>query len=134
MLEEYIPGRELSCGTLSFRDKVITLPITEIISKNEFFDYEAKYQGKSEEITPAQIPEMIAKQISEISLKLYKLLNCRGMVRFDYILNGDNIFFLEVNTVPGMSELSIMPQQALNAGISLQELFTETMLNALKTR
>jgi D-alanine-D-alanine ligase len=134
MLEEHIPGRELSCGTISFRDEVITLPITEIISKNEFFDYEAKYQGKSDEVTPALIPEIIARQISETSLRLYKLLNCRGMVRFDYILNGDKIFFLEVNTVPGMSELSIVPQQALKAGISLQDLFTETMLNALKIR
>jgi D-alanine-D-alanine ligase len=134
ILEEHIPGRELSCGTITFRGKVITLPITEILTKKEFFDYEAKYQGMSEEVTPADIPDAIAREIGDTSVKLYKLLNCRGMVRFDYILNGDKLFFLEVNTVPGMSELSIVPQQALKAGISLHDLFTETMLNALNIR
>ncbi|NTV83941.1 MAG: D-alanine--D-alanine ligase [Bacteroidales bacterium] len=131
ILEEHIPGRELSCGTIKFKGEIRTLPITEIITKNEFFDYEAKYQGMSEEVTPAEIPAAVAANIRETSLMLYKLLNCRGMVRFDYILNGDKLFFLEVNTVPGMSELSIVPQQALKAGISLKELFSETMLNAL---
>jgi D-alanine-D-alanine ligase len=134
ILEEHIPGRELSCGTINFRGKVRTLPVTEIISKKEFFDYEAKYLGMSDEVTPAEIPGDIAQLISKTSLKLYSLLNCRGMVRFDYILNGEKLFFLEVNTVPGMSELSIVPQQALKAGISLKELFTETMLNALNNR
>jgi D-alanine-D-alanine ligase len=134
MLEEHIPGRELSCGTIHFRGEIRTLPITEIISKKEFFDYEAKYQGMSEEVTPANIPAEVASNISSTSIRLYKLLNCKGMVRFDYILNGDKLFFLEVNTVPGMSELSIVPQQALKAGISLKELFTETMLNALNNR
>lgn len=134
IIEEHIPGRELSCGTITFRGEVITLPITEIISRKEFFDYEAKYQGMSDEVTPAQIPNHIAGEISTVSKKLYKSLNCRGMVRFDYILNQEKIFFLEVNTVPGMSELSIVPQQSLKAGISLKELFTETMLNAIKNR
>lgn len=134
ILEEHIPGRELSCGTIDFRGEIRTLPITEIISEKEFFDYEAKYEGMSEEVTPANIPGEIAENIRVTSIKLYKLLNCKGMVRFDYILNGDRLFFLEVNTVPGMSELSIVPQQALKAGISLQELFSETMLNALNSR
>lgn len=134
MLEEHIPGRELSCGTITYHGEVITLPITEILSKKEFFDYEAKYEGMSEEVTPAMIPSEIASQVSHTSLRLYKLLNCRGMVRFDYILNGEKLYFLEVNSVPGMSELSIVPQQALKAGISLQDLFTETMLNALNMR
>jgi len=134
ILEEHIPGRELSCGTIDYRGEIRTLPITEIISKKEFFDYEAKYQGMSEEVTPANIPAEVASNISSTSIRLYKLLNCKGMVRFDYILNGDKLFFLEVNTVPGMSELSIVPQQALKAGISLKELFTETMLNALNNR
>jgi D-alanine-D-alanine ligase len=134
ILEEHIPGRELSCGTINYRGEIRTLPVTEIISKKEFFDYEAKYQGMSEEVTPANIPADVAEMIGNTSLKLYKLLNCKGMVRFDYILNGDRLFFLEVNTVPGMSELSIVPQQALKAGISLKDLFSETMLNALNNR
>jgi D-alanine-D-alanine ligase len=134
ILEEHIPGRELSCGTINYKGEIRALPVTEIISKKEFFDYEAKYLGMSEEVTPANIAESVAQNISKTSLKLYSLLNCKGMVRFDYILNGNDLFFLEVNTVPGMSELSIVPQQALKAGISLRDLFTETMLNALKNR
>jgi D-alanine-D-alanine ligase len=131
MLEEHIPGRELSCGTIKYKGEIRTLPITEILSKKEFFDYEAKYQGMSDEVTPADLPSRVAGVINETSVMLYKLLNCRGMVRFDYILNGEKLYFLEVNTVPGMSELSIVPQQALKAGISLHDLFTETMLNAI---
>jgi D-alanine-D-alanine ligase len=134
ILEEFIPGRELSCGTIDYHGEIRTLPITEIISKKEFFDYEAKYQGMSDEVTPADIPVSIADAAGSTSKMLYKLLNCSGMVRFDYILNGDKLFFLEVNTVPGMSELSIVPQQALKAGISLKDLFSETMLNAINKR
>ena len=134
LLEEHIPGRELSCGVIKYRGQVRSLPITEILTKKEFFDYEAKYEGMSEEVTPAALTEEKAGKISETSLKLYKLLNCKGMVRFDYILNDEGLFFLEVNTVPGLSELSIVPQQALKAGISLQELFSEAVMNALNDR
>lgn len=134
LLEEHIPGRELSCGAIKYRGAIRTLPITEIISKKEFFDYEAKYQGMSEEITPADVPDEIARMISDTSVKLYKLLNCKGIVRFDYILNDQELYFLEVNTVPGLSELSIVPQQALKAGISLQDLFSEAVMNALNDR
>ncbi len=128
------PARELSCGIIKYKGKVRSLPITEILTKKEFFDYEAKYEGMSDEVTPAVLPEETARKVSETSLKLYKLLNCKGMVRFDYILNDKELFFLEVNTVPGLSELSIVPQQALKAGISLQELFSEAVMNALNDR
>jgi D-alanine-D-alanine ligase len=134
LLEEHINGRELSCGIIKYRGEIRTLPITEIITKNEFFDYEAKYEGMSEEVTPADLPGEIARMISDTTVKLYKLLNCKGIVRFDYILNDKELFFLEVNTVPGLSELSIVPQQALKAGISLQDLFSEAVLNALNDR
>ena len=134
LLEEHIPGRELSCGIIKYKGQVRSLPITEILTKKEFFDYEAKYEGMSEEVTPAVLPEETSREVSETSLKLYKLLNCKGMVRFDYILNDMELFFLEVNTVPGLSELSIVPQQALKAGISLQELFSEAVMNALNDR
>jgi D-alanine-D-alanine ligase len=134
LLEEHIPGRELSCGVIKFKGQIRSLPITEILTKKEFFDYEAKYEGMSEEMTPADLPVEIAANVSETSLKLYKLLNCKGMVRFDYILNERELFFLEVNTVPGLSELSIVPQQALKAGISLKELFSEAVMNALNDR
>lgn len=134
LLEEHIPGREISCGIIKYRGQVMSLPITEIITMKEFFDYEAKYEGMSEEITPAVLKEEIALKVSETSLKLYKLLNCKGMVRFDYILNDKELFFLEVNAVPGLSELSIVPQMALKAGISLKELFSEAIMNALNDR
>jgi D-alanine-D-alanine ligase len=88
----------------------------------------------SEEVTPAVLKNETADKVSETSLKLYKLLNCKGMVRFDYILNDEELFFLEVNTVPGLSEQSIVPQQAIKAGISLQELFSEAVINALNDR
>jgi D-alanine-D-alanine ligase len=134
MLEEYIPGRELSCGTITYKGKIRTLPLTEIISMNEFFDYEAKYEGKSQEVTPAEVPDEIAGEIRNTSIRLYKLLNCKGIVRFDYILNDNGLYFLEVNTVPGFSELSIVPQQALKAGIGLNELFSSAMINAMYDR
>lgn len=134
MLEEFIPGREIACGVIMHGGSLITLPITEIISKNEFFDYEAKYQGKSEEVTPADLDSKVAEECRSLSLKLYRELNCKGIVRFDYILNGEVLYFLEVNTVPGFSEQSIIPQQALAAGVSLCDLFSEAMQLALDSR
>lgn len=134
MVEEFMPGREISCGIIKLRGELLALPLTEIISKNEFFDYEAKYQGMSQEITPARVDEAIVQKIRTTSLELYRILNCRGIVRFDYILDGEELNFLEVNTVPGFSEASIIPQQALKAGISLKELFTEAVLNAINDR
>ena len=105
--------------------QIRSLPITEVISKNDFFDYEAKYtDGLAQEITPADIPAEIDSECRFISESLYAGLNCQGVVRFDYIFNEDGIFFLEVNTVPGLSPNSIVPKQAEVAGISLTELFT----------
>lgn len=134
LVEEFMPGREISCGIVKLKGSLVTLPLTEIIPRNEFFDYEAKYAGKSDEITPAPVEEVIAQRITKTSLELYRVLNCSGIVRFDYILNGTEINFLEVNTVPGFSEASIIPQQALKAGISLKELFTEAVWNAINDR
>jgi D-alanine-D-alanine ligase len=131
LVEEFIPGREITCGVITWKGKTMALPITEIVSKKEFFDYEAKYFGMSEEITPARIPGEVAKLCQETSVMLYEKLNCRGMVRCDYIFNDSGLYFLEVNTVPGLSEASIVPQQARETGISLKELFTEVILNAL---
>ena len=131
IIEEFIPGREITCGVLIWKGKILALPLTEIVSKKEFFDYEAKYLGMSDEITPAHIPEETANSCKSVSVMLYQKLNCRGMVRCDYIFNDQGLFFLEVNTVPGLSEASIVPQQAREQGISLQELFTEVILDSL---
>lgn len=126
LIEEFIEGREFTIGVFKTKGKIITLPITEVITTNEFFDYEAKYEGKSKEITPAAIDESIANQIREAALKTYTLLNCKGIVRIDFIYNSVNLkpYMLEVNTVPGQSAASIIPQQVAAMGWSLKEFYT----------
>jgi len=124
LIEKFLPGREFSCGLLRTKNETHLFPITEIVSKNDFFDYEAKYTpGGAEEITPAPIPEKTARSIKDLSNTIADLLHCRGLVRFDYILNGQTPWFLEVNTVPGMSSHSIVPQQAQAYGMSLRDLY-----------
>ncbi|MDT8392505.1 MAG: D-alanine--D-alanine ligase [Bacteroidales bacterium] len=132
LIEAFIAGREITCGVVTDKGRVRSLPVTEIISKNEFFDYEAKYtDGMADEITPAHIPEDIEKMCRKTSEDLYKTLNCRGFVRFDFIYNDTGMYFLEVNTVPGLSPNSILPQQAEAVGISLTSLFTMVLEQAL---
>ena len=126
LVEEFIQGREFTIGVFKTKGQIITLPITEVISKNEFFDFEAKYQGKSEEVTPAVVDESIAIQIREAATKAYELLNCRGIVRIDFIYNEatQKPYMLEINTVPGQSEASIVPQQVKAMGWTLKEFYT----------
>jgi D-alanine-D-alanine ligase len=131
MVEENIPGREITCGIIGWKGKALALPLTEIVSKKEFFDYDAKYHGMSDEITPAPISDEVAGMCKDTSLMLYKELNCRGIVRCDYIFNENGLYFLEVNTVPGLSEASIVPQQAAAMGISLKDMFAEAILGAI---
>ncbi len=126
LVEEFIKGREFTIGVFKSKGHIVTLPITEIVTKKEFFDYEAKYQGLSEEITPALLDASSANAISVAALKAYQLLNCRGVVRIDFILNeADNQpYMLEVNTVPGQSAASIIPQQVKAMGWSLKDFYT----------
>lgn len=125
MVEAFMNGREVACGVVKTRTKSVILPVTEIKSKNEFFDFEAKYTpGKSDEITPAEFPEDITNEIQELSSKVYDILGCKGMVRVDFIVVGEKPYFLEVNTVPGMTEESIIPKQAKVAGIDLSDLYS----------
>ncbi len=132
LVEGYIPGREISCGVINYHGMARSLPLTEIISKNEFFDYEAKYtEGMAEEITPAQIPAEIEQHCRLTSEMLFEKLNCKGFVRFDYIFNDAGLYFLEVNTIPGLSPNSIVPRQAKEEGISLRELFSMAIEQAL---
>lgn len=132
LIEEFIQGREICCGAIKYKGQMMIFPLTEIISKKEFFDYEAKYtKGMANEITPAQIPVEVEIECKALSSELYQKLNCKGVVRFDYIFNEEAIFFLEVNTVPGMSEASIVPQQAREMGISLERLFEMMVEDAL---
>ncbi len=131
LIEHFIKGREITCGVFKTKGELIALPITEVVSKKEFFDYEAKYTtGMAEEITPAQIDEEVAQKCKSTSKFLYRRLNCKGVVRFDYIFNDDGLFFLEVNTIPGQSENSIVPQQARCMGLSITDLYT-LLLNEL---
>ncbi len=134
LIEEFIQGREITCGVLKTKGEVITLPVTEIISKKEFFDFEAKYDpALADEIVPAQIPQSTFSACQKASSDLYRQLDCRGVVRFDYIFNESGIYFLELNTVPGLTEASIVPKMAMAMGYGLSELFemmVEEVLNA----
>lgn len=135
MVEEFIAGRELTQGTFQEQDEIKMLPITEIISTKEFFDYEAKYTpGLTEEVTPAHIPDDLADRIGTLSEMLYKDLYCRGVVRFDYIYNEDKdiIYFLEVNTMPGQSDASIVPQQVKASGRTLREFYDNLITQSLE--
>jgi D-alanine-D-alanine ligase len=124
LIEKFLNGREVACGVMKTKSKTIVLPVTEIISKNEFFDYEAKYTpGKSEEVTPAKMPAEITKEIQRLSLEAYEVLGCKGIVRVDFIVVNNKPYFLEINTVPGMTKESIVPAQAAAYGLSLEELF-----------
>jgi len=125
MVEAFMDGREVACGVVKVKGKVIVLPVTEIISSNEFFDYEAKYTpGKSDEVTPAELPEEITSKIQNLSSRIYDLLGCKGIVRVDFIIVSREPYFLEINTVPGMTGESIIPKQARAAGIDLGELYS----------
>ena len=129
LVEEFIAGREFTIGVFKSKGEIVALPITEIISKKEFFDYEAKYEGASEEITPAQVDDFIAGQIRDAATKVYSIFNCAGVVRIDFIYNEKNHlpYLLEINTVPGHSAASIVPQQVVAMGWTLKEFYSEIL-------
>ena len=136
LVEEFIQGREFTVGVIRTTKELLVLPITEVRSKNEFFDFEAKYQGLNEETTPAQISDVMADKVRSTARKIYDALNCRGVVRMDFIYNEakDAPFFLEVNTIPGQSEASIVPQQVRAMGWTLKGLYTEMIEDALSRK
>ena len=123
MVEAFMPGREFSNGVLRVDGKVVVLPVTEIIPETEFFDFAAKYEGKSKEVTPADLSAELTRQCQERTGKIYDLLKCKGAIRIDYILVGDTFHLLEPNTIPGISPASIIPQQAQAHGWELGEFF-----------
>jgi D-alanine-D-alanine ligase len=133
LVEEYIKGRELTCGVFKYNEDIMRFPVTEIISKKEFFDYQAKYnKAFADEITPAEITSELTQEIQETSARLYQFLNCKGVVRFDFISTEEKLWFLEVNTVPGMSNESIVPQQIEAMGYNLGEFYSMVIEEALK--
>ncbi|MDC0869869.1 D-alanine--D-alanine ligase [Flavobacteriaceae bacterium] len=131
LIESFLDGKEVSVGVIEYQGKIEVLPITEIVSENDFFDYEAKYEGKSKEITPARISEVEKKKVINTARKVYRVLNMSGFSRSEFILVNGEPYFLEINTVPGMTEESLLPQQAKEASISLTDLFDNAIQMAL---
>jgi D-alanine-D-alanine ligase len=132
LVEEFIQGTEVTCGVITMDGKVTALPLTEIRTKSEFFDYKAKYEGNSQEVTPAEIDATLAKQIQVTSISIYQKLGFKGMCRIDYIIRNGEYYMLEVNSIPGLSEESIVPQQARAMGISLEQLFEVSVEECLR--
>lgn len=129
IIEESIVGRELTNGIYQDGNQLVKLPVTEIVTTREFFDYEAKYLGESQEICPAQIPCELTLRIQETTEKIYRYMGCSGLVRMDYIVRGEEIFFLETNTVPGMTPMSLVPAQVRAAGIPMSKFFSTLIEN-----
>lgn len=125
LIEEYIKGPEMTCGVFLQNGQANALPITEIVSKNAFFDYKAKYEGASEEITPARISPEQTDECQKLSENIYTLLNCKGLARIDYLLKDGVFYFIEVNTTPGFSRESIIPQQIRAAGLNINDIVNQ---------
>jgi D-alanine-D-alanine ligase len=132
IIESFLDGTEVSVGVITYQNEVTVLPATEIISENDFFDFEAKYMGKSEEVTPARISEKQESNVRQLAEFIYKTLGLKGYTRSEFIFIGDEPHLLEINTTPGLTEESLLPQQARTAGISLEALFDSAIVEALR--
>ncbi|WP_299552841.1 D-alanine--D-alanine ligase [Seonamhaeicola sp.] len=131
IIESFLDGTEVSVGVISYKGETKVLPITEIVSENDFFDYEAKYLGKSQEITPARLSKVQEEKVNTVAKKVYETLKMTGFSRSEYIFKDGDPHLLEVNTVPGLTKESILPQQAAEAGIPLADLFDNAIEEAL---
>ena len=130
MVEQYLAGTEITQGVYKTKDKTVLLPITEVVTKNEFFDYDAKYNGQVEEITPARLPEDVTRRVNEVTSHIYDILHCNGIIRIDYIISPQGqINMLEINTTPGMTATSFIPQQVRAAGLSMTDVLTDIVEN-----
>lgn len=132
LIESFLDGTEVSVGVITYKGEVKVLPITEIISENDFFDYKAKYLGESQEITPARLTKEQEEKVNKVAKQVYEILKMTGFSRSEYIFKDGEPHLIEVNTVPGFTRESILPQQAIAAGISLEELFGNAISEALK--
>lgn len=130
LAEKAINGRELTCAVYCAGSHPVALPVIEIITENEYFDYEAKYLGKSQEVCPAQLPPDTAAMVQDASIKIYSRLGCSGCVRMDYILADDGLYFLEINTVPGMTAASLVPKMVRTAGLDMTDFLTSIIENS----
>ena len=130
MVESFLEGTEISIGVYKTKEKSVVLPATEVVTANEFFDYDAKYNGQSQEITPARLPEDVTERVRQITSHIYDILHCNGLIRIDYIISKEGkISMLEVNTTPGMTAASFIPQQVRAAGLSMTDVLTEIIEN-----
>lgn len=126
MVEAFMKGTEITCGCYKTKSKSVVFPVTEVVSKNEFFDYDAKYNGAVSEITPARISEELTQRVQELTSRIYDLLDCHGIVRIDYIITeGEHIQLLEMNTTPGMTATSFIPQQVRAAGLDIRQVMSD---------
>ena len=126
MVEAFMQGTELTCGCYKTRTGGHVFPITEVVSKNEFFDYAAKYNNESDEITPARISDRLTERVQKLTSMIYDILGCHGIIRIDYIITeGEKINLLEINTTPGMTATSFIPQQVRAAGLDIKDVMTE---------
>lgn len=133
VIEAFMDGTELTCGCYKTRQKSVVFPITEVVSHNEYFDYKAKYNGESDEITPARIPDELRDRVQQLTSAIYDILGARGIIRVDYIVTaGEKINLLEVNTTPGMTATSFIPQQVRAAGMDIKDVMTDIIENAFE--
>lgn len=132
IIESFLKGTEITCGMYKTHEKTVVFPITEVVSENEFFDYDAKYNGQVKEITPARISDELTKKVQEETKKYYDILGCKGIVRIDYIITEDGVpHVLEANTTPGMTPTSFIPQQVRAAGLDIKDVMTDIIENKL---
>lgn len=132
LVESFLSGTEVSIGVVEYRNQTIVLPPTEIITNGDFFDYQAKYEGNSQEITPARLTKIQVENLKKTAKKVFKTLGARGFSRSDFIFQGNTPYFLELNSIPGLTEESLLPQQAHHAGIALHDLFSDMIFSSLK--
>ncbi len=134
MIEGFLAGTEITCGCYKTKQKSVIFPITEVVTENEFFDYDAKYNGQVQEITPARIPEDIAQRVRTITSMIYDILHCNGIIRIDYIVSPEGkVNMLEINTTPGMTATSFIPQQVRAAGLDIKDVLTDIVENQENT-
>ena len=138
---QFIDGTEISIGCYKTREKIVVFPATEVVTQNEFFDYDAKYNGKVTEITPARLSEETTARVKEITSRIYDILHCNGIIRIDYIIsrgkgsNGeevDKVNMIEINTTPGMTATSFIPQQVKAAGLNMTDVLTDIVENQFR--
>ena len=130
MIEAYMQGTEITCGCYKTKNKEVVFPITEVVTSNEFFDFDAKYNGQVDEITPARIPEETAERVRLLTSAIYDILGCEGIIRIDYIITeGEKVNLLEINTTPGMTATSFIPQQVRAAGLDIKDVMTDIIEN-----